>query len=133
MCILLTEPTQYDLRENVPGFAALLQAQHHQKRARTKTPLQVSVPISQSLTFCLLFTKTSNIIVTASPLDPLRFLKLPLDIRKQQVDADGSPEHTPPQDGDFPRSSPTYKFHESRFEISPDRSPQPPPTGAPVR
>lgn len=38
---LFAEPTQYDIRENVPCFAALLQAEHHQKRARTKTPLQV--------------------------------------------------------------------------------------------
>ncbi|KAM6924676.1 transcription factor ETV7 [Xenentodon cancila] len=63
-----------------------------------------------------------------------RFLKLPVDIKKPQVETSGSPEHTPPHDGDFPDSSPTHKFHENHFEVSPDRSsPQPPPTGAPAR
>ncbi|XP_061590924.1 transcription factor ETV7 [Cololabis saira] len=62
-----------------------------------------------------------------------RFLKLPGDTKKQQVETDVSLEHTPPHD-DFPDSSPTHKFHENRFEVSPDRSPpQPPPTGPPVR
>uniref|UniRef100_A0A3P8P593 Transcription factor ETV6 n=1 Tax=Astatotilapia calliptera TaxID=8154 RepID=A0A3P8P593_ASTCA len=63
-----------------------------------------------------------------------RFLKLPQDIKKQQVEASGALEHTPPHDGDFPDSSPTQEFSEDHFEVSPDRtSPQPPPTGAPVR
>ncbi|XP_006785882.1 transcription factor ETV7 [Neolamprologus brichardi] len=63
-----------------------------------------------------------------------RFLKLPQDIRKQQVEASGSLEQTPPHNGDFPDSSPTQEFSEDHFEVSPDRtSPQPPPTGAPVR
>uniref|UniRef100_A0AAZ1X6A2 Transcription factor ETV6 n=2 Tax=Oreochromis aureus TaxID=47969 RepID=A0AAZ1X6A2_OREAU len=63
-----------------------------------------------------------------------RFLKLPQDIRKQQVEAPSPLEHTPPHDGDFPDSSPTQEFSEDHFEVSPDRtSPQPPPTGAPVR
>uniref|UniRef100_A0A3Q0S1C4 Transcription factor ETV6 n=1 Tax=Amphilophus citrinellus TaxID=61819 RepID=A0A3Q0S1C4_AMPCI len=52
-----------------------------------------------------------------------RFLKLPQDIRKQQVEAPSSLEHTP-----------THEFTEDHFEVSPDRaSPQPPPTSAPVR
>ncbi|KAM7411826.1 hypothetical protein PAMA_021687 [Pampus argenteus] len=63
-----------------------------------------------------------------------RFLKTPQDIRKQQADPLESPEHTPPQDGDFPESSPAHEFSDDHFEISPDHaSPQPPPTGAPVR
>lgn len=63
-----------------------------------------------------------------------RFLKLPQDIKKQQVDAALSPEHTPPQDGDFPDSSPVHEFSEDHFEVSPDRtSPQTPLTGDPVR
>lgn len=63
-----------------------------------------------------------------------RFLKLPQDIKKQQIDAALSPEHTPPQDGDFPDSSPVHDFSEDHFEVSPDRtSPQPPLTGDPVR
>ncbi|CAK6951541.1 transcription factor ETV7 isoform X1 [Scomber scombrus] len=63
-----------------------------------------------------------------------RFLKTPQDIRKQQADPPESPEHTPPQDRDFTDSSPTHEFIDDHFEVSPDRvSPQPPPTGAPVR
>ncbi|XP_022047480.1 transcription factor ETV7 isoform X1 [Acanthochromis polyacanthus] len=63
-----------------------------------------------------------------------RFLKLPQDIKKQQVDTALSPEHTPPQDGDFPDSSPGHEFSEDHFEVSPDRtSPQTPLTGDPVR
>ncbi|XP_023134002.2 transcription factor ETV7 [Amphiprion ocellaris] len=63
-----------------------------------------------------------------------RFLKLPQDIKKQQVEAGLSPEHTPPQDGDFPDSSPVREFNEDHFEVSPDRtSPQTPLTGDPVR
>ncbi|XP_017270430.1 transcription factor ETV7 [Kryptolebias marmoratus] len=61
-----------------------------------------------------------------------RFLKLPLDIKKHQIDTE-SPEHTSPQGEDFPDSSPTHDFSEDHFEVSPDRaSPQPPPTGAAV-
>ncbi|XP_044065694.1 transcription factor ETV7 isoform X2 [Siniperca chuatsi] len=56
-----------------------------------------------------------------------RFLKLPQGIRKPQADPAESPEHTPPQDGDFPDNSPTHEFSEDHFEVSPDRaSPQPP-------
>ncbi|XP_026223844.1 transcription factor ETV7 isoform X2 [Anabas testudineus] len=63
-----------------------------------------------------------------------RFLKLPQDIRKQQIDPAESPEHTPTQDGEFPESSPVHEFSEDHFEVSPDRaSPQTPPAGAPVR
>ncbi|XP_068997448.1 transcription factor ETV7 [Embiotoca jacksoni] len=63
-----------------------------------------------------------------------RFLKLPQDIRKQQVDAAGTPQHTPPQDGDYPDTSPINEFSQDHFEVSPDRvSPQPLPMGAPVR
>ncbi|XP_047447073.1 transcription factor ETV7 isoform X2 [Mugil cephalus] len=63
-----------------------------------------------------------------------RFLKLPQDIKKQQVDAAVSPEHSPPQDGDFPESSPIRDISEDHFEVSPDRSSPPPPlAGAPVR
>ncbi|KAK2851456.1 hypothetical protein Q5P01_007732 [Channa striata] len=63
-----------------------------------------------------------------------RFLKLPQDIRKQQIDPVESPEHTPLEDGEFADSSPTHEFSEDHFEISPDRaSPQTPPAGAPVR
>ncbi|XP_072222453.1 transcription factor ETV7 isoform X2 [Leuresthes tenuis] len=62
-----------------------------------------------------------------------RFLKLPQDIRKQQVEAAGSPEHSPLPDGDFPDSSPAQEFSEDHFEVSPEVSPQPPSTGAPVR
>ncbi|XP_008284348.1 transcription factor ETV7 isoform X1 [Stegastes partitus] len=63
-----------------------------------------------------------------------RFLKLPQDIKKQQVDTSASPEHTPPQDGDFADSSPIHDFSEDRFEVSPDRaSPQPLLAGDPVR
>ncbi|XP_043973253.1 transcription factor ETV6-like isoform X3 [Gambusia affinis] len=62
-----------------------------------------------------------------------RFLKLPQDIRKHQIDTSGSPEHTPPQDADFADSSPLQDLSDDHFEVSPDRaSPQPPPTGAPV-
>ncbi|XP_040007938.1 transcription factor ETV7 isoform X2 [Xiphias gladius] len=62
-----------------------------------------------------------------------RFLKLP-NSSKQQADPAGSPEHTPPSDGDFPDSSPSHEFSGDHFEVSPDRaSSQPPPTGAPVR
>ncbi|XP_008412022.1 transcription factor ETV7 isoform X2 [Poecilia reticulata] len=62
-----------------------------------------------------------------------RFLKLPQDIRKHQIDTSGSPEHTPPQDVDFADSSPLQDLSDDHFEVSPDRaSPQPPPTGAPV-
>ncbi|XP_038142211.1 transcription factor ETV7 isoform X1 [Cyprinodon tularosa] len=62
-----------------------------------------------------------------------RFLKLPQDIRKHQVDSAGSPEHTPPQVVDFADSSPLQDFSDDHFEVSPDRaSPQPPSTGAPV-
>ncbi|XP_073326444.1 transcription factor ETV7 isoform X1 [Pagrus major] len=57
-----------------------------------------------------------------------RFLKLPQDIKKPLADCAESPEHTPPQDGDFPHSSPAHEFSEDHFEVSPDRaSPQPPP------
>lgn len=60
-----------------------------------------------------------------------RFLKLPHDIRKRQSDIAESPEHTPPQDRDLPY---TQDHREDHFEVSPDRaSPQPPPTGAPLR
>lgn len=49
MCALFfAEQRQYDLRENVPCFASLLQAEHHQKGARTEVPLQVSAPYSLS-------------------------------------------------------------------------------------
>ncbi|XP_014855400.1 PREDICTED: transcription factor ETV7-like isoform X1 [Poecilia mexicana] len=62
-----------------------------------------------------------------------RFLKLPQDIRKHQIDTSGSPDHTPPQDVDFADSSPLQDLSDDHFEVSPDRaSPQPPPTGAPV-
>ncbi|MEQ2281460.1 hypothetical protein AMECASPLE_030560 [Ameca splendens] len=62
-----------------------------------------------------------------------RFLKLPQDIRKHQIDAAVSLEHTPPQDVDFADSSPLQEFNDDHFEVSPDRaSPQPPSTGAPV-
>ncbi|XP_038578439.1 transcription factor ETV7 isoform X2 [Micropterus salmoides] len=57
-----------------------------------------------------------------------RFLKLPQGVRKLQADPAESPEHSPPQDGDFPNGSPTHEFSEDNFEVSPDRaSPQPPP------
>ncbi|KAG8002644.1 Transcription factor ETV7 [Nibea albiflora] len=57
-----------------------------------------------------------------------RFLKLPQDNRKPMVDPAESPEYTPPQDRDFPDSSPAHEFSEDHFEVSPDRaSPQPPP------
>ncbi|KAM6981809.1 transcription factor ETV7 [Tautogolabrus adspersus] len=57
-----------------------------------------------------------------------RFLKLPLDMKKRQVDPAEFPECTSPKDKDFPDSSPTYKFSEDHFEVSPDHaSPQPPP------
>ncbi|KAM9350851.1 transcription factor ETV7 [Symphorus nematophorus] len=57
-----------------------------------------------------------------------RFLKLPQDVRRPLADAADSPEHTPPQDRDFPDSSPAHEFSEDHFEVSPDRaSPQPPP------
>ncbi|XP_053174247.1 transcription factor ETV7 isoform X3 [Scomber japonicus] len=63
-----------------------------------------------------------------------RFLKTPQDIKKQQADPPESPEHTPPQDRDFTDSSPAHEFIDDHFEVSPDRvSPQPPPTGTPVR
>ncbi|XP_018523596.1 LOW QUALITY PROTEIN: transcription factor ETV7 [Lates calcarifer] len=63
-----------------------------------------------------------------------RFLRLPQDIRKPEADPAESPEHTPPPNGDFPDSPLTHEFSEDHFEVSPDRtSPQPPPTGAPVR
>ncbi|XP_070695788.1 transcription factor ETV7 [Pempheris klunzingeri] len=56
-----------------------------------------------------------------------RFLKLPQDVRKPQADPAESPEHTSPQDGDFPDSSLAHEFSENHFEVSPDRaSPQPP-------
>ncbi|KAF7209917.1 transcription factor ETV7 isoform X2 [Nothobranchius furzeri] len=63
-----------------------------------------------------------------------RFLKLPQDIKKHHLDTAESPERSPPQDGDFPDSSPTYDFSSGQFEVSPDRpSPQPsPPTRASV-
>lgn len=61
-----------------------------------------------------------------------RFLKLPQDIRKHQLDRAESPEHTPPQDADFVDSSPLQDLSDDHFEVSPDRaSPQPSPTGAP--
>ncbi|XP_020490730.1 transcription factor ETV7 isoform X1 [Labrus bergylta] len=57
-----------------------------------------------------------------------RFLKLPLDLKKPQVDHAEFPECTSPHDKLFPDSSPTYKTSEDYFEVSPDRaSPQPPP------
>lgn len=57
-----------------------------------------------------------------------RFLKLPQDTRKPLADPAQSPDHTPPQDGDFPDSSPSREFSDDHFEVSPDRaSPQPPP------
>lgn len=63
-----------------------------------------------------------------------RFLKLPQDIKKQQVDAAGSPGHSPSLNGDFPDGSPVHDFSEDHFEVSPDRaSPQPPLSGDPVR
>ncbi|XP_028265279.1 transcription factor ETV7 isoform X3 [Parambassis ranga] len=64
-----------------------------------------------------------------------RFLKLPQDIKKHQVDTVRSPENTPPQDSDFPDSSPIHEFSQDHFEVSPDRSspPNPPSTGTPVR
>lgn len=73
-----------------------------------------------------------NILSTIYPLTPLRFLKLPQDIRKHQLDRAESPEHTPPQDADFVDSSPLQDLSDDHFEVSPDRaSPQPPPTDAP--
>ncbi|XP_029361585.1 transcription factor ETV7 isoform X2 [Echeneis naucrates] len=63
-----------------------------------------------------------------------RFLKLPQDIRKQQMDSAESSEGTPPPDQDFHNSSLTHEFSEDHFEVSPDRaSPETPPTGTPVR
>ncbi|XP_059189289.1 transcription factor ETV7 [Centropristis striata] len=57
-----------------------------------------------------------------------RFLKLPQDIKKPRADLTESLEYSPPQDGDFPDSSPTHDFSEDHFEVSPDRaSPQHPP------
>lgn len=83
---------------------------------------------------CILPMKTCRFIVTVSCLASVRFLKLPQDIRKTQTEPAESPEHTPPQDGEFPDSSPTHEFSEDHFEVSPDRvSPQTPPAGAPVR
>ncbi|XP_054464475.1 transcription factor ETV7 isoform X2 [Anoplopoma fimbria] len=56
-----------------------------------------------------------------------RFLKLPQDTKKPQADPVESPEHTPPQDEDFPDSSPSHEFSEDHFEVSPDHaSPQHP-------
>lgn len=73
-----------------------------------------------------------KILFTVWLLTALRFLKLPLEIKKHQLDAE-SPERTPPQEGDFPDSSHTHDFSEDLFEVSPDRaSPLPPPTGAAV-
>ena len=46
-CRLSTEPDQHDLREDVAGPAALLQAEHHQERAGTEVALQVETPHSQ--------------------------------------------------------------------------------------
>lgn len=78
--------------------------------------------------------KTCRFIVIVSCLASIRFLKLPQDIRKQQIDPAESPEHTPPEDREFPDSSPVHEFSEDHFEVSPDRaSPQTPPAGAPVR
>ncbi|KAM9343837.1 transcription factor ETV7 [Pholidichthys leucotaenia] len=63
-----------------------------------------------------------------------RFLKLPQDIRKQQVEVVDSLEHTPPRHEDCVNCSPIHEYNEDHFEVSPERSsPQPPPTGAPVR
>lgn len=57
-----------------------------------------------------------------------RFLKLPLDIKKQKLDSAALPENTPPQDEDFTDSSPSYEFSEDHFEVSPDHaSPLSPP------
>lgn len=57
-----------------------------------------------------------------------RFLKLPQNSRRAQADPAESPEHTPPENGDFTDSSPAHDFSEDHFEVSPDRaSPQPPP------
>lgn len=125
---LFTEPRQYDLWENVPCFAALLQAEHHQEGARTKTPFQVSVTTSLSFSSCFIPTATHTFIFIASSLPSIRFLKLPQDNRKPMVDPAESPEYTPPQDQDFVDSSPAHEFSEDHFEVSPDRaSPQPPP------
>lgn len=94
---------------------------------------------SPSLSFCpsvSLFSpqKTCRVTDIVSRLASVRFLKLPQDIRKQQIDPAESPEHTPTQDGEFPESSPVHEFSEDHFEVSPDRaSPQTPPAGAPVR
>lgn len=90
---------------------------------------------SLSLSFCFVVysphRKTCRINETVSWfLASLRFLKLPHDIRKQQVDPAESPGHTPPEERDFP----DLEFSEDHFEVSPDRaSPQTPPAGAPVR
>lgn len=54
----ITAERQYDLWEVVPCSAPLLQAEHHQKRARTKTPLQVGV-LSCSFFSCI-FTIVTN-------------------------------------------------------------------------
>lgn len=76
--------------------------------------------------------KKKQFVFTACPLTTLRFLKLPLDTKKNQLDTE-SPENTLPHDEDFPDSSPTHEFSEDHFEVSPDRaSPLPPPTGAAV-
>lgn len=84
---------------------------------------------SLSLSFSL-FPKP-NIHIYGHPLfsfPTFRFLKLPQDIKKPLADCGESSEHTPPQDGDFPHSSPAHEFSEDHFEVSPDRaSPQPPP------
>lgn len=62
-----------------------------------------------------------------------RFLKLPRDGKKQQIDPAASPEHSPFPEKDFPDSSPVHEFIE-KFEVSPDRvSPQPPAHDTPVR
>lgn len=63
-----TEPRQYDLWENVPSFAALLQAEHHQKGTRTKTSLQVSVLFCLSFPSCLFPTAANN---TAAFMHPI--------------------------------------------------------------
>lgn len=55
VCSHSIEPRQYDLWENVPCIAALLQVEHHQERTRTKAPLQVSFP---SLSSCFVTTAT---------------------------------------------------------------------------
>lgn len=116
----ITAQRKYDLWKDVPCFAALLQAEHHQERAWTKTALQVWV-LFCSFSACICTTIPHTHTISAFLW---RFLKLP---KKKNLLTDHSKIAEDTQDEDLEDPGSPSDLSEDHFEVSPDRaSPDPP-------